>query len=60
MLNKLPADPVILLGVINTKLRDYYRTLDELCDDMDISRTELSGRLKMIDYEYDAGRNQFI
>ncbi|RHR32575.1 DUF4250 domain-containing protein [Clostridium sp. AF19-22AC] len=60
MLNKLPADPVILLGVINTKLRDYYRTLDDLCDDMDISRTELSGRLKMIDYEYDAGRNQFI
>lgn len=60
MLNKLPADPVILLGVINTKLRDYYRTLDDLCDDMDISRTELSDRLKMIDYEYDAGRNQFI
>ncbi|GAA0792449.1 DUF4250 domain-containing protein [Faecalicatena orotica] len=60
MLNKLPADPVILLGIINTKLRDYYRTLDDLCDDMDISRTELSGRLKMIDYEYDAGRNQFI
>lgn len=60
MLNGLPGDPVILLGVINTKLRDYYKTLEELCDDMNISAAELTGRLKMIDYEYDAGRNQFI
>lgn len=60
MLNGLPGDPVILLGVINTKLRDYYKTLEELCDDMNISTAELTGRLKTIDYEYDAGRNQFI
>lgn len=60
MLNGLPGDPVILLGVINTKLRDYYKTLEELCDDMNISAAELTGRLKTIDYEYDARRNQFI
>lgn len=60
MLSGLPNDPVILLGVVNTKLRDYYKTLEELCDDLNISPTALTERLKMIDYEYDRKHNQFI
>lgn len=56
----LPGDPVMLLSVINTKLRDYYPSLDALCDDMHIDRKELSDRLDLIDYAYDAGRNQFV
>lgn len=56
----LPEDPVMLLSVINTKLRDYYPSLDALCDDMHIDRKELSDRLDLIDYAYDAGRNQFV
>lgn len=56
----LPGDPVMLLSVINTKLRDYYPSLDALCDDMHIDRKELSDRLDLIDYTYDAGRNQFV
>lgn len=60
MLPGLPGDPVILLSVINTKLRNYYPSLDALCDDMQIDRKELSDRLGMIDYTYDAGRNQFV
>ena len=60
MLTGLPGDPVILLSVINTKLRDYYPTLDALCDDMQIDRNELSEKLDLIDYEYDTGRNQFV
>ena len=56
----LPKDPVILLGFINTKLRDFYPTLDALCDDMDIDETRLTESLGMIDYEYDPARNQFI
>ena len=60
MLTGLPGDPVILLSVINTKLRDYYPSLDALCDDMQIDRKELTDRLDMIDYTYDAGRNQFM
>ena len=60
MLPGLPGDPVILLSVINTKLRDYYPSLDALCDDMQIDRKELTDRLDMIDYTYDAGRNQFV
>ncbi|MBM6750608.1 DUF4250 domain-containing protein [Mediterraneibacter glycyrrhizinilyticus] len=60
MLAGLPGDPIILLGVVNTKLRDFYPSLDALCDDMQIDEKELKEKLGMIDYEYDAGRNQFV
>ncbi|CUX50374.1 DUF4250 domain-containing protein [Clostridium sp. C105KSO13] len=60
MLNGLPKDPVILLSVINTRLRDYYKTLDELCEDIKISPAEVKEKLKTIDYEYDAVQNQFV
>lgn len=60
MLTGLPGDPVILLGVVNTKLRDFYPSLDAMCDDMQIEKEELMGKLGMIDYEYDAVRNQFV
>lgn len=60
MLAGLPGDPVILLGVLNTKLRDFYPSLEALCDDMQIDGTELSAKLKMIDYTYDPDRNQFV
>lgn len=60
MQNRLPRDPVMLLGVVNTKLRDFYGSLDEMCEDMQISRAELESDLKTIDYEYDAGGNQFV
>lgn len=56
----LPADNMILLSVINTKLRDYYKNLDELCDDMGESRDEIEKRLKLIDYSYSEELNRFI
>ena len=28
MANGLPRDPMLLLSVVNTKLRDYYHSLD--------------------------------
>ena len=55
----LPKDPILLLSVVNTKLRDYYPSLDALCDDMDVSREVLEEKLGMIDYRYDAEKNQF-
>lgn len=48
------------LSVVNTKLRDYYSTLDVLCEDMQVDKQELIGKLEMIDYTYDAGSNQFV
>ena len=59
MLTGLPKDPILLLSVVNTKLRDYYPSLDALCDDMDVSREVLEEKLGMIDYRYDAEQNQF-
>lgn len=56
----LPNDPVILLSAVNMKLRDFYPTLDALCDDLDEDKTELVEKLASIDYEYDASGNQFI
>ena len=59
ILTGLPKDPILLLSVVNTKLRDYYPSLDALCDDMDVSREVLEEKLGMIDYRYDAEKNQF-
>lgn len=59
-MKKLPEDPVMLLSVINTKLRDDYPSLDALCEDMQVDREELTTKLKGIDYEYDESRRQFV
>ena len=60
MMRKLPGDPVLMLGVVNTKLRDFYRDLDDLCDDMQVDKAGITKILEGIDYEYDRARNQFI
>lgn len=59
MLTGLPNDPMLLLSVVNTKLRNYYPSLDALCEDIDVSKEALTEKLKTIDYEYDEGKNQF-
>ncbi|MBP3656357.1 MAG: DUF4250 domain-containing protein [Clostridia bacterium] len=56
----LPKDPVMLLSVINMKLRDSYASLDALCEDMDVPCGEIADALREIGYEYDAQRNQFV
>ena len=56
----LPSDPVILLSYINTKLRDYYSSLDELCDSLFINKDQLILTLQQIDYTYSELHNQFI
>lgn len=53
-------DPNILLSVINTKLRDFYDSLDLLCDDLDYNKDEIEEILNKIDYYYDLNKNQFI
>lgn len=56
----LPNDPAILLSVINTKLRDFYPSLDALCDDLEADRRSIEEKCRTIGYEYDAARNQFV
>ena len=60
MANGLPKDPMLLLSVVNTKLRDYYHNLDALCDDMNVEKEEIVNTLKTNDYEYDENRHQFV
>ena len=55
----LPNDPAMLLSYINMKLRDQYDSLERLCDDLDISKSEIVENLKTIDYIYDNEKNQF-
>lgn len=56
----LPKDPMLLLSVINTKLRDFYKNLDDLCQDMRVDKEALQEKLETIDYKYEEERNQFI
>ena len=56
----IPKDPVMLLSFVNLKLRDFYGSLDALCEDLDADKQELIDRLASIDYHYDGGKNQFV
>ncbi len=56
----LPKDPMMLLSFINLKLRDFYKDLDTLCEDLNIEKASLINKLANIDYEYDATLNKFI
>ena len=49
----LPSDPNILLSYINTKLRDEFPSLDELCDSLDADKDEIITTLKAAGYRYD-------
>jgi hypothetical protein len=55
----LPKDPVMLLSVVNTKLRDYYPNLEELAEAEGIALEEIVAKLSSINYVYDVTHNQF-
>ena len=41
------------------KLRDFYSSLEILCDDMGLIQEELEGKLDKVGYKYDKTINQF-
>lgn len=55
----LPKDPIILVSVLNTKLRDRYSSLSALCDDLDEDENEIIAAAKTAGYIYSKGTNQF-
>lgn len=59
-MDKLPQDPYILLSYVNTKLRDDYASLDEMCDDLGIDRQALEQRLGEAGFEYSPETNKFF
>ena len=52
--------PEMLLCIINTKLRDFYSSLDELCDDLDYKKNLINEKLNSINYFYNIELNKFI
>ena len=56
----IPKDPAMLLSFINLKLRDYYSSLEDLCEDLDVAQEEITEKLSGIDYHYDQEKNQFV
>lgn len=48
----LPEDDFVLLSLINTKLRDKYSSLEELCEEEDVSSQEICSRLEGLGYRY--------
>ncbi len=55
----LPQDPMILLSVLNTKRRDQYSSLRELCDDLDEDEASILLLMEHAGYVYDRDTNQF-
>lgn len=57
---ELPQDANILLSYVNLKLRDFYSSLDAMCEDLDESKAQIEEKLSEIGYEYDPEKNQFV
>lgn len=56
----MPEDPIILLSYINTKLRDQYASLTELCKSEAASEKHIKEKLLSAGFEYDPVQNRFI
>ena len=56
---ELPKDPMMLLSLINMKLRDFYPSLDALCDDLDIDKQALTQEMQKAGFEYNPAQNKF-
>ena len=58
-MSEIPKDPFILYSWANLKLRDYYPSLDALCEDLDIEKDEILSKLSALGFEYDPNQNRF-
>lgn len=55
----MPKDAAMLLSFINLKLRDFYDSLDSLCEDLDVDKAGIMTTLATIDYFYNEETNRF-
>lgn len=55
----MPKDPIILLSYVNTKLRDDFSSLDDMCKSLGTDRQELENTLSAVGYVYDKEKNCF-
>ena len=55
----IPEDSFMLYSFINMKLRDYYPSLDVLCEEMNLDKTILIEKLQKVGFEYSPENNKF-
>ena len=55
----IPQDPMILVSWINTQLRDHYARLDLLCEDFQLSQSEICQKLAALGYANAPAHNRF-
>lgn len=55
----IPNDPMMLLSWVNLKLRDFYPSLDALCEDLEIEKTVILDKLSAAGFEYNPELNKF-
>ena len=58
-MSAIPNDPVMLLSFINTRLRDEYPSLTELCASLSVDEDMISEKLAAAGFTYDKNSNQF-
>lgn len=56
----IPSDVNIRFSFLNTKLRDQYRSLEDLCDDLDEDMSAILASMESAGYIYDRGANRFV
>lgn len=56
----IPKDPFMLVSYVNTQLRDFYPSVKELCQALDLDQDQLKEQLGAADYHYSPERNQFV
>ena len=58
-MNEIPKDPFMLYSWVNLKLRDYYPSLDALCEDLEFEKSDILEKLSAAGFEYNENLNKF-
>ncbi len=56
----ISMDPFVVLSMANMKLRNFYVSLESMCDDLGIKQELLIKKMHDIGYRYDDRHNAFI
>lgn len=56
---KLPNDPIMLMSVLNTYLRDTYANTDEMYSALGLDKEATEAKLAAVGYKYNNEANQY-
>lgn len=59
-IENLPKDPMMLLSFLNTRMRDEHVTLDQLCSQFEVPKSEIEEKLDKYGYTYNNELNKFV